>query len=530
MTRARWLLSAASLLVLWLLGALVFLPRMEKDLEAAAQAALSRQPSLAGRLDALHLEFDGQQARLTGSVRTPQDRTAIESALLHQVRVPSGLGRHLNPVGGVHSEIQVVPAPPGWLFLAAQGSHARLLGKAASNYEARDLARSVHESWNTQGGVTEGAPAIDPAHHDEAATVAATLRAVPPPQADAQAHLARIGQSWQELALNKTDAGLQAEARVLGVTDAEWQHTILPALQDLRAVHHRQQLAQMEKERLARLPPGHLFLAVRDDQIVLRGEVGSAAMKRAVLEEAIHAFSPRRLHDEIRVSPQRRPEDDFGPITTALLPEGSKAGGKSCFLGFSGGAWKPVDWQTAPGEQSWKQDLPSGIDVRLLLQDSVVLSGWLQGDGAYAPPSAQPAEPAFIALALFGTRAILSGQVAEESVRAQLIAAAHRAYSPQFLVISEFIHVRARCQPSTGILQTLQSLPAAPSPGGPAVFAIARPGGAWTLIPVTQPLVEAGGLSRSGLVPAGIPPSVVEDLASESVEQLRMHLAHPVSR
>ncbi|MBN8418651.1 MAG: hypothetical protein J0L73_07050 [Verrucomicrobia bacterium] len=531
MTRARWLLSAASLSALWLLGALVWLPHLSRDLKAAAQDVLSQQPALQNRLGGLNLEFDGRQARLSGSVRTLEDRRMAENAVREGVRLPAplsaGLGRHLNPVSDVLSEVEVIPSPPGWMLLAADGAHARLLGTAANSYEARDLARSVQEAWNLHGGMSEGMPGIDAENHDEAASVSTTLRTVPAPQSSVQACLVRIGQAWKELTLNRSDAELQTEAYAMGVTQKEWREQVRPALHELRATLQRQRQAQEEGERLARLPPGYLFIAVRDQQIILRGEVGTEAMKRGILEDALATFAPRRLHDEIRVSAQSRPSGDFGPITTALLPQKGKDGGKSCFLGFSGGAWKRVDWQITPREQSWKSDLPSGLDARLVQNDGAMLSNWLQGDEAQSPAPSQRADPAFITLALFGTKAILSGQVAEEAVRTQLIAAVRQAYSPRFFISSDDVHVRGDCEPSSGILNTLKSLPPPPAADSAGMFAIAKPGGAWTLIPVTRELVEAGGLAKSSLLPAGIPAGAVEELSAEAIEQLRLHLAHP---
>lgn len=534
MTRARWILSAALLFALWLVGALVVVPRLQRDLETAAQSTLSQQTALLKRLDGLRLAFDGQQARLSGSVRTVQDRSAIETAVRDLVRAPvplsAGLGMRLNPVSGVRSEIEVVPYPTGWLLLAANGAQARLLGTAANAYEARDLARSVQESWSAQGGTAEGLPDTDTDNHDEAANVFATLRTVPAPQSTALVYLARIGQSWKELALTQTDEELMAEARVLGVNDAEWEKHVLPTLRKLRDTLQQQRDAQAETERLAKLPPGHLFIAVRDQEIILRGDVGTASMKREILDDALATFAPRRLHDEIRVNTRRRPSGDFGPISTALLPVGSKSGGKSYFLSLSGDAWKPVDWQITASEQSWKQDLPPGLDTAVLQKDSELLTGWLQGDDTHAPAPSQSMEPAFISLALFGAKVIISGQVAEESVRARLIAAVRQAYSPPFVVMSDDVHVRGNCDPAGNILHTLKSLPPPPAARSGGLLAIARPGSTWMLIPVTKELVEAGGLAKSGLLPAGIPAAVVADLSAEAIEQLRLHLDHPVPR
>ncbi|WP_395742847.1 hypothetical protein [Prosthecobacter sp.] len=536
MTRARWLLSAASLFALWLAGALVLLPRLQRDLETAARETLSRQPALNERLGGLQLAFDGLQARLTGSVRTAQDRSTLEAAVQDLVRAPApltgGLARRLNPVSSVRNEVEVIPFPPGWMLLAAQGGRARLLGTAADDYEARDLARSVQESWSMQGGMTEGTPGTDAGRHDEAASVSATLRTLPAPQPSVQAWLVRIGQGWKELSLSRPDSELRSEANALGVSETEWRQQVLPALHELRSKQLRQQLAQAESERQARLPPGYLFLAVRDEQIILRGEVGSAAMKEEILQEALTAFAPHRLHDEIRVSTQRRPSGDFGPLTTALLPEADQTGGgKSCHLSLSDDAWKPVDWQIAPREQAWKQTLPAGLDARPLQQDATLLSHWLEGDDSHAPAPLLPMDAPFLALALFGEKAIASGQVAEEAVRAQFVAAVRLAYGPRLVVLSDDVHVRGNCAPSSNnILNTLKSLPPAPTTRSPVVFAIAKPGGTWMLLPVTSQLLEAGGLARSGLLPAGIPAAAVEDVAAESIEQLRLRPAPPAFR
>ncbi len=533
MNRARWILSAATLLVFWLIGAFIFVPRMQRDLEAAAQNTLSQQATLAKRLGGLRLVFDGQQAHLSGSVRTIQDRLIIEAAVQDLVRAPTpltgGLGMRLNPVSNVLNEIEIAPYPPGWMLLAAAGTRARLLGTAASEYEARDLARSVQESWSSKGGMVEGSPGTDADTHDEAANVSATLRGVPSPQPAAQAHLARIGQPWRELSLAKTDDALLAEASALGVSESEWRQHLLPALRELRGTLKQQRLAEAESIRLAGLPPGHLFIAAHDQQVILRGEVGSTSMKRAILDEALSVFAPRRVHDEIRVSPQRRPSGEFGPITTALLPSEKGKNSRSLFLGLGGDAWKPVDWQIAAAEQSWKKELPAGLNPALLQNDSATLSGWLQDAGTHpTAPSLQP-EPAVLTLVLFGSKAILAGQIAEESVRAQLIAAARQAYGPRILLLSDGVRVRGNCQPASNIFHTLKSLPPAPAAGSAGILAIATPGNNWKVIPVTPQLIEAGGLAKSPQFPADIPAGIVEELAAEGIEQLRLHLSNQSS-
>jgi hypothetical protein len=527
MTRARWITSILVLSALWLLGALVFVPRLERELAVTSRSMLSQQPLLARRLNHLQLEFDGQRAHLSGKVRTVQDRLTVETAVRDLVRAPTplaaSLGLRFNPVADIRNDIEVLPFPSGWMLLAANGPQAKLLGTAANDYEARDLSRSVQNGWSAKGGTTEGTLTTDTESHDEADNVTTTLRSMPAPPTTAQAYLARIGESWKELTLAATDETLQAEARAHGVSETDWRQRVLPVLHELRAALKQQQTTEAERQRLARLPPGHLFIATRASQVILRGEVGTAAMKRAILDEALEVFSQRRVRDEIRISSQRRPAGEFGPITTALLPSPKEKNGRAMFISLSGDAWQPVDWQIAPAEQSWNNNLPTGLDAALLRNDSAVLSTWLES--ANNDPSGPQPLPAFITLALFDSKVILSGQVAEESARSQIIAAVRKAYAPRVIVLHDELRLHADCKPSNGIIHTVSTLPAAVT-HGLGSFAIAVPGGAWSVIPVTRDLIEAGGLARSKQLPSGLSVALVEERSAEAIEQLRLWVSN----
>lgn len=527
MNRARWITSAATFLALWLLGAAVLAPGLQARLEAAAAAALKAESSLHGRLDRLTVAFEGQQARLSGTVRTEHDRETAARIIRGGVRAPLPLlghaGRHLNPVASVHNEIEIAPHPPGWLLLAATGSEARLLGSAASEFEARDLARSLQESWSAQGGKIDGQPGIDAESHDEGASVAASLRGVPPPRPAAALHVARIGGPWQTLPLERPDVGLQADLLRHGATQEEWQALVLPALHRVREAHKDQRKAAEEERRLAALPPGHVFIASRNSEVTLRGELATEAVKRALLDEALLIFAPFRVHDEIRVSSRRRPGDDLPPLSTALLPSDKEPKGKTLFLGFDHAAWKPVDWQVASDAQPWKADLPLGLRADLVQDDSAAVIDWLQGAVRPAPPVST--RPAFITLALFDGKAVLCGQVAEESTRLQIIASARQAYGARMLVMHDSLRVDGGCRPFRGVLNTVRSLPSPPRLPTEGVFALAVPAESWVEFPVTADLVEAGGLLRTGRFAATLSATLVEERSQEAIEQLRAWLA-----
>ncbi len=528
MNRERWIVSAVTLSLLWLLGALVVLPGMEKVLQTAAWKRMEGEAHLSGRLARVTLTFNGQEARIGGEVRSSRDREAIEAAVRDHVRAPAnfaaGMSRRLNPVASIRNEIALAPYPPGWLLLAAEGEKARLTGAAASEFEARDLARSILHRWSAGGGSVEGEPFIDAENHDEAAEVAATLRGIPVPQALAQAHIARIGGRWVTLAVEKPDAALRAEVEALGIGEEEWETHLQPALHRVREARQRQREVEAEARRLAALPPGHVFLATRGTDVVMRGEVGSAAAKSSLLDEALAVFKPRQVRDEIRVSPNRQPDAEFGPVTTALLPAEDEGRDKALFLGFGGGAWKPADWEAGRDATPWRQDLPAGVRMEWLAADSTRVIDWLQG----AAPTETSAPPAFVTLAVCGGKVILGGRLAEESARSQFIAAVRRACPPDSIVLHDDLRLLASSRPWSGILHTLKSLPELPSDG--VFFALATPGSEWIELPVTFDLIEAGGIARSGLLPPDLPAALVDSHAEEAIEQFRARLpARPPS-
>lgn len=527
MNRARWITSAATLVALWLLGASVLAPGLRSSLEAAAHAALGEDAALRGRIDQLVVAFGGQQARLSGSVRTVLDRETAAEIIRDRVRAPlpflGQLGMGFNPVASVKNQIEVVPHPPGWLLLAATGAEARLLGAAASEFEARDLARSLQENWAAQGGRIDGVPEVDGEKHDEADTVVTSLRGVPPPRPAAAIHLARIGGPWQTLPLERPDSGLQADFLRQGVTKEQWQTVVLPALHQVRQAHEEQRKQSGEERRLAALPPGHVFIASRNSEVTLRGELATEAVKQALLNEALRMFAPFRINDEIRVSSRRRPGYDFPPLTTALLPSEKNGRGKALFLGFDHAPWKPVDWQVARDAQPWKADLPLDLHADLVQEDSAAVIDWLQG--AAKPAPLVTTRPAFITLTLFDGKAVLCGQVAEEATRQQIIAAARHAYAPRMLVQHDSLRVDGNCRHFRSVLHSAKSLPQPRKLATEGIFALAVPGESWVEFPVTADLVEAGGLNRTGRFSALLPAALVEERSQEAIEQLRAWLA-----
>lgn len=526
MNPVRWSIAAAVFAAFWCAG-LLLRQGMEAKLTTAAHQALAGWQPLIGRLERVQTAFHGQIAHLTGQVRSVQDKEAIETVVREHVRAPTsiaaGLGQRLNPVAAVRNDIEIVPFPPGWMLLAANGREGTLLGEAATDYEARDLARSLTESWSAAGGRLRAAIQPAPGDHDEAADISATLGGMPQPSARVELHLARIGSSWLHLQLTQDDERLRGQAAALGVKNEAWDKDIAPMITALRRHRAEAEALAKQKAQVANLPPGHLFLAVRDQHLVLRGEVGSPAVKRALLAEALGVFRALRIHDDIRVSTTRHPAAEFAPFSTALLPAAGAAEEKTFHLGISGEAWRPLDWHGSRGELSWKGKLPPRLTGALLRGDNAQLIDFLQGSDAGLPAPAR-AQPAFLVLALFGSKALLSGQIAEPALHARMLAAVRAAYAPGIMTGADFFTVRGECQPSEEPLHASQSLPA---PGPRPLLAFARPGSSWKTREITPALVEPGALAKSGLIPEDIPPRLVEEVAADTLEQLRAMILHP---
>ncbi|MBK8092011.1 MAG: hypothetical protein IPK32_08515 [Verrucomicrobiaceae bacterium] len=519
-------LLIAALAFFWCIGVFILLPRMEDKLLHAAQSTLEAQKTLQGRLSRVELHFDSQTAIPTGKVRSATDARILLDTLQNEVRAPTLFGAvtQLNPVASVRSEVEIAPFPAGWLLLAVQGDRAQLRGIAATEYEARDITRSLADAWSESGMRLESSLQHDSAAHDEAAGIQSTLTSLPiraPDTSRVELHLARIGAGWEKLPLHETEPFLRSRASAAGISDAEWTGLAAPLIEQMQRMHAA--ATQREAERVARekLPPAHLFIAVRGQDILLRGEISHADEKRRLLTEALAAFPTHRVHDALRVDAQRWERTGLPPLTAALLPEkGAKAEGKAFHLCFGGAAWTALDWRGSRADPSWKKEaLPAGFDAGTLRADNAALIDWLQGGSDPAVPASSPPKPAFIVLALLDGKALLAGRVAEPALHAQLLQALREAYGTHHHLQTDAFLISPQCEASADILPTTRSLPA--HDAGVPRLAVARPGGPWQLLPLSAALLEPGGISRSGLLPPPLSANEIESAAADALEQLR---------
>lgn len=530
MTQIRWLIAGLWLLAFWLAAAFGMAPRLERQLKESAAAQIR---DLATGYSAPEVLFDGQKAIVSGRVRRESQRAEIVSVLKEKIRANSALGGGLNPVQAVSDALVIEPYPSGWLMIAANGSRGQLLGTAATEFEARDLATLLGQRWSEKGGYLDNRVGHAPEKLDEAPEVQTTLAKLPLPRSEsaggdsAQIQVARIGSDWKRLIVDAKDDDLREQITDLGIAAQDWEKAILPVIQSVRRYQSDQRTQVVEAERQAKLPPPHLFLAARDKRLLVRGELATLAYKRELLNLLIETFPEWRVLDDLRVNNQRRAVAEFGPITEALLPpeisDDPKLAGKSLVLGLPGEAWKAVDFLVGGEARPWKEMLPKDLPPDLLQEDSRMVIEWLQGSAKGIPKLPIRLQPSFITLTLLSDKVILAGQVAEESSRTQIIDTAKQKYTGRALVIADSLLARGTCEPSGDLQQTLRSLPDLPDVGSPGSIAFSKPGQVWKSLPASEKLTAAGAVAASGLLPQDFPAAMAEDTFLDGFDHLRHH-------
>lgn len=135
------------LLVLWLFGALIYLPSTQDKLLAAAKPILAHADN-EGIFAQVKVEFKGQEATLTGPVATAEEKSQAGKLISTRVRLPGWFTSAINPVTAVHNRITVDPenAPPRprpWLILSLFGDNQRIDGILKSATQRQDLLTAI---------------------------------------------------------------------------------------------------------------------------------------------------------------------------------------------------------------------------------------------------------------------------------------------------------------------------------------------------------------------------------------------------
>lgn len=520
LTRREGMLAGACLLLFAAVAVLWQAPSLERKLNESAAALVAALDQTAGgsRFDRISVRFDGRHALVSGAVRHEQDGRRLITALSDELRTQ---GNAANPVSRVTAvELGILPLPAGWLTAAVRGFDVEFIGICATTREREALENSLRARWPSWRGNVSFALQVDPRRFDEAASWLATVRALPAPEArgtkSARLLAAQLGGPWVDLPLGgKLPATAPPAALLaLGITSQEWQERLTPRHEQVRA-HFLQEAAwQAEQERLAKLPPAHVFLGRRENLVLLRGEVFDIEAKRAVIAAVIAALPGTRLLDDLRANGERRPGPGLGALDAAQILSGKQ--GKSFALGLPGKVWSMLDWEIGREAQPWSALLPPGLEPAALLTDSAVVIDWLQGSNAGIPALPAPPQPAFLTLAVFDKQVLISGRLAEEALRAQVLAAVKRAY-PSGFTLTDQITISGLTTASESVQHTTQSIPV---PGqAPLLFAVARPGQAWTVL--TAEAVAALSSQPETETVLGLPPQTVALAFTNAVEEIQ---------
>lgn len=518
--RKYWIIAIALWAGLMLLGWVVWATRIEKTLESAALEVLLTHPD-ARYLKEVTVVFDGQQAVLGGKVHKAAMRGLAAKLIGEELERATGMGARLNPVTSVRNEIVIDPLPPGWAMLVIDGKNITLAGLAGSEEESDAVSQAVEKLLSKPGVDFRANVRAD----DEAAgasetiditlgSLAGRLRAV---EGKVTVLTVRLGEEWQA---HQPDAEGQMRDKLAacGVSPIEWEQRLLPIVKHAQESRAAQRKEEEREAQLARLPPPHVILAVRGGDALVQGEVGTAALKTQLIEAALRACAGMRVVDLLRVSDARRPKVDAAATLSFFPPVSDAARSGLIAVAIPGGEWKIASLPAKDIVASILNSLPRGVDPKLVEPDAKNVARWY----ATASPDGKTLIKPCVTLAVFGDRAWLRGQVAEESSRTQILDGARKAYPNHVLV--HFISLNTRCEPVAEALPTARSFPPAPDKDAPGVVAFAIAGEEWKTTAAAGALLAADGIEKSGILPADFPPAVATEEFAEAFDALKAHL------
>lgn len=523
MTRNDWLISILMLGAFWMVGWTVWIPRIESSLETAARDALASGSEARWFRD-VTITFSGQQAVLAGTVTREPHRQLAQQIIQQQLRATPVLGMRLSPLTTLTNSIETEPLPPGWALLAVAGDTVHLEGVAASEPERDAIVAEVQRSFARPGIKIRPAVRIDDERAGECADLGATLKSLAPvlnsSGRDGVVLAARLGGNWRSFHSASGDE-IRDALLSAGSTPEEWERTLAPLVKSSTEVRVKLRLAAEEEARLAKLPPPHLFIAMRGNEVMLRGAVGTAELKNRIIESALHAYRGLRLLDEIRVAADRRPRVDLTGLLQNLPPASLLGTEQKIALGIPGHPWGTASVAGKEPGAAVGALLPSGFDPGLAAEDGEAVTGWLKSTASSSAGKLLP----YLALSIFDDRVWLRGEVAEESTRSQILDAARRMYPNHVLV--HFIRLNARrASAADRVPETCRSFPPAPAANETGVMAFALAGDSWQAASVAPEMFSLDGFAKSGIVPKEFATEAAYEEFEESIDALRAHLEH----
>lgn len=484
--------------------------RMQRQLATAATSVLNEASHDWPRTTHLHADARGRTVYLRGLAQRASDVRTAHEGLASRVRLTGalGIGREMNPVLAVRDEVDLETRPSGWGVLSASSRGVRLHGVAGSRLERERVVTGLR-TGSSGVGMIDDQISVDDEVCVESDRLDATLASLPAlSEGILQQGLlavARWGEKWRVLDLSQPAEKLRTQLLVIGVSEDAWIEGVVRDVQDLRAVRATWIANVQADAKRARLPPGHVVLALRADAVLLRGELGDVRARDLLADKVRIAARERTFIDNLAHSANRRPEVDIAPLATTLprLPPGRLA--TLLAVGTPQSGWTLLDVAAIDVQDDstlGADALPEGLDRRLVLPDVLSIVAWLHSIQTAPAPRNPNLRVPHLLIAIIGDRVILRGVVAAESERTQIETAARQRYETRALDIA--IRLDAAFAPADSILPTVGSLPAAPALNTTGLLSIAIPGDAWHTRTLRVDLLDSAGLERSGIVPEDV--------------------------
>lgn len=520
-----WWLPFLLWTVLWLAGSLWSAAGLQHEIGRAAQAVLFHSDG--PRLSAT---ARGRQLVLQGTVHRESDVQRAREKLLREVRVPGllSLGSKFNPVESVRSEVELDLKPEGWGVVVATSHQVKLTGRCGSEFESQRVEGSLNAGGRLSAQLrndlgVDGDTFIESDRLE--GTTHSALSLDDASRARGLIAFARWGSAWQSFDPSQPAESLRQQLLAAGLPASAWTEGVSDEVQRARVAHSHWVAEQEQVKRLATLPPGHVVLAQRGDTVLLRGELGTPQLCSLIVGAVSKAAVQRRIVDELVPSVHRRPESDASLLATTVPPMAGGLMSKMLAVGTPSSGWRRIDLAALDieDESTFGPDLlPLGLDLRLVLPDVLTALTWLHSINHEPRKPAEGKILPHLLLAAAGDRVFLRGAVAEEAVRAQVVAAARRLYVGR--VVDADIRLDSACSPTSTILQTVTSLPVLPAQNTTGLFGVAVAGQVWQSQPLRAAWLDEAGLAASGLLPPNVSAAQVMPDLLGLVSPLTAHL------
>ena len=457
----------------------------------------------------VRLDFSGQTARLSGSVRSPAARQAAEDFASTQIRIgPRWWNGSLNPIASVRNELQL--ASPGFLLLTRLGNQGLLAGQTFSAGEQESL-------------IAAASPFLpDPkdtllltvtSERGEAPHLEATLNSLPA-KIDPQSPIllaATLGQKVESLDPNQSDAALQQLFETRG-----WDWGLCePLILQLRTWIAK---AADIKRRMA-LPLPHVLLLAAGTNVHLRGALADQQTQTTLVEAARQNFRGLTVTSDIIISDERRPVADLkSTLTSWPTAPDAKSPGLAAFA-IPGEDWRVCEIK--PDEEFATISLiPESFPQDLAKPDFDALASLhaahLQAVAEQAEQEGWPLP--FLIMLVSGNRIEVRGELPTHALKEAVIAAADKYYAPATVLESLRVNTERRPVTLKQAAPILEKWPLPPAENSPGVMAFTLLASPWTeadVPPVQLRSEEIEDFARLKLLPPSLAlEDVKEDLAA----------------